>query len=144
MSHPSSWFKNMSSKTQKMEAIYSSETSVDFQQTTRRYVQEESSRLDHRCENRGQRKTTKNLSRDRTHYPPDGSSEFYRCVNLLDNTVQIPWYVTSWLERAVEMRGAVRVLHCRATSLIRTPSHEVTCNNSHVQVISLGTHPTLF
>jgi hypothetical protein len=35
----------------KMEAIYSSERSVDFQRTTRRYIPEDSSLHNHRCEN---------------------------------------------------------------------------------------------
>jgi hypothetical protein len=34
-----------------MEAICSSETSVDFQRTTRRYVSEGSTLHNHRCEN---------------------------------------------------------------------------------------------
>jgi hypothetical protein len=34
-----------------MEAICSSETSVDFQQTTRRYIPEDSTIYNHRCEN---------------------------------------------------------------------------------------------
>jgi hypothetical protein len=34
-----------------MEAIYSSETSVDFQQTTRRYIPQDSTVHNHRCEN---------------------------------------------------------------------------------------------
>jgi hypothetical protein len=34
-----------------MEAICSSETSVDFQRTTRRYIPEDSAFLNHRCEN---------------------------------------------------------------------------------------------
>jgi hypothetical protein len=33
-----------------MEAIYSSETSVDFQRTTRRYIPEDSTLYNHRCE----------------------------------------------------------------------------------------------
>jgi hypothetical protein len=36
--------------TPKMEAICSSETSVDFQRTTRRYIPEDSSLHNHRCE----------------------------------------------------------------------------------------------
>jgi hypothetical protein len=39
------------SSTLKMEAICSSEISVDFQQTTRRYIPEDSSLHNHRCEN---------------------------------------------------------------------------------------------
>jgi hypothetical protein len=35
----------------KMEAICSSETSVDFQRTTRRYITEDSTLHNHRCEN---------------------------------------------------------------------------------------------
>jgi hypothetical protein len=34
-----------------MEAIYSSETSFDFQRTTRRYIPEDSTLHNHRCEN---------------------------------------------------------------------------------------------
>jgi hypothetical protein len=34
-----------------MEAICSSETSVDFQRTTRRYIPEDSTLHNHRCEN---------------------------------------------------------------------------------------------
>jgi hypothetical protein len=34
-----------------MEAIYSSKTSVDFQQTTWRYIPEASTLHNHRCEN---------------------------------------------------------------------------------------------
>jgi hypothetical protein len=34
-----------------MEATCSSETSVDFQRTTRRYIPEDGTRLNHRCEN---------------------------------------------------------------------------------------------
>jgi hypothetical protein len=34
-----------------MEAIYSSETSVDFQRTTRRYISEDSTVHKDRCEN---------------------------------------------------------------------------------------------
>jgi hypothetical protein len=34
-----------------MEAIFSSETSVDFQRTTRRYIPEGSTLHNHRCEN---------------------------------------------------------------------------------------------
>jgi hypothetical protein len=37
--------------TLKMEAICSSETSVDVQRTTRRYIPEDSTLHDHRCEN---------------------------------------------------------------------------------------------
>jgi hypothetical protein len=37
--------------TLKMEAIYSSETSVDFQRTTRRYIPEDSTLHNHRSEN---------------------------------------------------------------------------------------------
>jgi hypothetical protein len=39
------------SSTLKIEAICSSETSVDFQQTTRRYIPEDSTLHNHRCEN---------------------------------------------------------------------------------------------
>jgi hypothetical protein len=39
------------SSTLKMEAICSSETSVDFQRTTRRYIPEDSNIYNHRCEN---------------------------------------------------------------------------------------------
>jgi hypothetical protein len=39
------------SSTLKMEAICSSETSVDTQRTTRRYISEDSTLHDHRCEN---------------------------------------------------------------------------------------------
>jgi hypothetical protein len=39
------------STTLKMEAIYSSETSVDFQQTTRRYIPEDRTIHNQRCEN---------------------------------------------------------------------------------------------
>jgi hypothetical protein len=34
-----------------MEAIYSSETSVDFQRITRRYIEEDSTFHNHRCQN---------------------------------------------------------------------------------------------
>jgi hypothetical protein len=34
-----------------MEAICSSETSVDVQRTTQRYIPEDSTRYNHRCEN---------------------------------------------------------------------------------------------
>jgi hypothetical protein len=34
-----------------MEAIYSSETSVNIQRTTRRYIPEDSTFNNHRCEN---------------------------------------------------------------------------------------------
>jgi hypothetical protein len=34
-----------------MEAIYSSEASVDIEQTTRRYIPEDSTLHNHRCEN---------------------------------------------------------------------------------------------
>jgi hypothetical protein len=37
--------------TLKMEAIFSSETSVDPQQTTRRYIPEDGTLHNHRCEN---------------------------------------------------------------------------------------------
>jgi hypothetical protein len=39
------------SSTLKMEVTYSSETSVDFQRTTRRYIPEERTLHNHRCEN---------------------------------------------------------------------------------------------
>jgi hypothetical protein len=39
------------SLTLKMEAIYFSEASVDFQRTTHRYTPEDSTLHDHRCEN---------------------------------------------------------------------------------------------
>jgi hypothetical protein len=48
MSPPSSGSRN---KALKMEAICSSETSVDFRRTTRRYVPEDSTLHNHRCEN---------------------------------------------------------------------------------------------
>jgi hypothetical protein len=37
--------------TPKMDAIYSFDTSVEFQHTTKRYVPEDSTIHDHRCEN---------------------------------------------------------------------------------------------
>jgi hypothetical protein len=40
-----------------MEAIFSSETSVDFQRTTRRYIPEDVTLHNHRCENRKSYKT---------------------------------------------------------------------------------------
>jgi hypothetical protein len=36
----------------KLEAVCSSETSVDFQRTTRRYIPEDRTLHEHRCENR--------------------------------------------------------------------------------------------
>jgi hypothetical protein len=35
----------------KLEAIYSSETSIDFERTTRRYIPEDMTLHNHRCEN---------------------------------------------------------------------------------------------
>jgi hypothetical protein len=39
------------SSTLKMEAVYYSETSVDFQRTTRRYIPEDGTLHNHRCKN---------------------------------------------------------------------------------------------
>jgi hypothetical protein len=47
------------SSTLKMEAICSSETSVDTQRTTRRYIPEEDTLHNHRCENLKSYKTKK-------------------------------------------------------------------------------------
>jgi hypothetical protein len=46
------WFlAQFNFSTLKMEAIFSSETSVDFQRTTRRYIPEDGTLHNHRCEN---------------------------------------------------------------------------------------------
>jgi hypothetical protein len=48
----SRWFlAKLVFSTLKMEAIYSSETSVDTQQTTQRYIPEDGTLHNHRCEN---------------------------------------------------------------------------------------------
>jgi hypothetical protein len=45
------WFAEHISSTLKMEAIYSSETSVETQRTTRRHIPEDDTLHNHRCEN---------------------------------------------------------------------------------------------
>jgi hypothetical protein len=45
------WFAERISSTLKMEAISSSETSVETQQTTRRHIPEDDTLQNHRCEN---------------------------------------------------------------------------------------------
>jgi hypothetical protein len=44
-----------------METISSSETSVDFQQATRRYIPEDSTLYNHRCENLKSYRVCRNL-----------------------------------------------------------------------------------
>jgi hypothetical protein len=45
------WFAEPISSTLKMEAISSSETSVEFQRTTRRHIPEDATLQNHGCEN---------------------------------------------------------------------------------------------
>jgi hypothetical protein len=45
------WFAEPISSTLKMEAICSSETSVETQRTTRRHIPEDDTLHNHRCEN---------------------------------------------------------------------------------------------
>jgi hypothetical protein len=59
------WKQVASSSTSKMEAIYSSETSVDFQRTTWRYIQEDCTLHNHGCENL--KSYIKSCSRQRGH-----------------------------------------------------------------------------
>jgi hypothetical protein len=72
----------------KMEVICSSETSVEFQRTTRRYIPEESTRHNHRCENLKSNQKDVDSKHDLLFHLEYGSSTFLRNMGEVQSTLR--------------------------------------------------------
>jgi hypothetical protein len=72
-----------------MEAIFSSETSVDFQRITRRYIPEDGTLLNHRCENLESYILTLTLRRDECSLLPPNLDRhlFYKVLHSFGDHV---------------------------------------------------------